>query len=274
MAKRKYAMTEKKVQRYRKEGRGQGSMGTYKPWINIHDFPSLGRVHRISGMTTQRITHLMSDGEGRFFTQCDWLDDVTDIREQFPLNREITYRIAREAGIRHPTTRDGTPYVLTTDFLLIMGDGEDRRVIARTFKQSSDLLNKRVLEKLEIERRYWIEMGVEWGIVTEESLDLVLINNVEAVRAYADLTGLRSSYHGCYKDAGQIIVGLVRDKYETRMRDACHEIDNRLNVVPGTALIAAKHLIAHKHLITDMYDATLFEERLLSLFSINSERLT
>ncbi len=35
MAKSKYDWTQAKFERYIKEGRGQGQINNYKPWINI-----------------------------------------------------------------------------------------------------------------------------------------------------------------------------------------------------------------------------------------------
>ena len=271
MAKRNYQMTEKKIQAYLKEGRGQGSGAEYKPWIYIHDFPSLGRVHRILGMTTGRIHHLVSDGEARYFTQCDWLDDVVDIREQFPLDRDLTYRIAKQAGIKHPVTSDGTPYVFTTDFLLVIGHGENRKLVARTFKQTADLENRRVLEKFEVERRYWEMKGVDWGIVTEDQLNPVLINNVEAVRGFLDLTGFSESRSGMYQDAIAMVAELVKTESEMTLGESCRSIDEVLSANYGTALVAAKHLIAHKQVVTDMYDSQVFEQRPVSAFSLMSE---
>jgi hypothetical protein len=61
----------------------------------------------------------LSDIEWRLFLHLDWCDEVSDIREQFPLDRAITRRIAEELGIRHPTNRTTkTPLVMTTNFLV------------------------------------------------------------------------------------------------------------------------------------------------------------
>ena len=59
------------------------------------------------------------------------------------------------------------PYVLTCDFMITTQSG----LMARTIKLSSDLQNKRTLEKLEIERRYWKEVGIDWKLVTEHEMD-------------------------------------------------------------------------------------------------------
>ena len=45
---------------------------------------------------------------------------------------------------------------------------------ARTIKRKEDILDSRVLEKFEIERRYWKKQDTSWGIVTEEEIDKTL----------------------------------------------------------------------------------------------------
>lgn len=45
MPKRQTGWTEAKISRYIKEGRGQGELALYKPWLTIQDVPSSGRVH-------------------------------------------------------------------------------------------------------------------------------------------------------------------------------------------------------------------------------------
>jgi len=50
---------------------------------------------------------------------------------------------------------------------------------ARTIKMTSELSNVRILEKLEIERRYWQEKGVNWKIVTEREISFQKAKNIE-----------------------------------------------------------------------------------------------
>lgn len=99
MAKRHRTWNEQKYRRYIKEGRGQGTLSAYKPWIMIHDFPSLGRVSRVFGNTMGRIHHLLSNMELSYFYILDWSDKVCDIREQYPLfNIAAVLEIADKAG--------------------------------------------------------------------------------------------------------------------------------------------------------------------------------
>jgi hypothetical protein len=67
MARTKREWTEAKFERYKKEGRGQGTGKDYVPWIKVQDFPSNGRSHRVPGWKTGRIHHLLSDQEKRTF---------------------------------------------------------------------------------------------------------------------------------------------------------------------------------------------------------------
>ena len=145
MAGQRYGFDEQKIERFHKEGRGKGRGAEYKPWLTIHDVPSRGRSHRLQGIKTGRVHHLLSDLECNFFYLLDWSEPVTDIRERFPLEREATRRIAEGLGINHPidvATR--TPLVMTTDFLIDVVRDERLTLMARTVKMSEDLDKPRV----------------------------------------------------------------------------------------------------------------------------------
>ena len=169
MAKHRSKWNSNRYHRLLTEGRGQGTMENYMPWITVHDLASKGVSSRIPGHTTGRIHHTLSSLETMFFYILDHSEKVLDIREQFPLLSVYeTLRIAKNAGIRHP--RDNAsryPYVMTTDFLITTPEG----LTARSIKHSSELSKARVREKLEIERRYWEEKGIEWRIVTENEIN-------------------------------------------------------------------------------------------------------
>lgn len=168
MAKRRRSWNEMTFRKYLRNGRGQGEMSNYKPWICIQDFPSRGTVTRISGYKTGRVHHFMSRYETAFFYLLEWSDSVLDIREQYPLlNLELAVQIANESGIRYPRDNESNfPYVLTCDFMISTEAG----LKARTVKQSAELNRVRTLEKLEIERNYWRTMGIDWKVVTESEI--------------------------------------------------------------------------------------------------------
>ena len=56
---------------------------------------------------------------------------------------------------------------MTTDFLITVGNVIHSDNVARTIKYRDKLESVRVMEKFEIERIYWANHDVDWGIVTE-----------------------------------------------------------------------------------------------------------
>lgn len=179
MAKHRYDWDEKKIQKYLKEGRGKGELSDYKPWLTIHDVSSKGRDTQGVGWKTNRIHQFLSDMEKNYCFYLEWADDVVDIREQFPISRDETLRIAEKKGIKHSIDQKSkTPLMMTTDFLVTIEQNGMRSEIARTVKPSSELEKPRVIEKFEIERTFWQEHGVSWGIVTEKELSKAFAFNM------------------------------------------------------------------------------------------------
>lgn len=187
MAKHIRVWNQSVYERYLREGRGRGDGPGYTPWIRVQDFASRGVVSRVKGRTTGRVHHLMSNNELAYFYLLDWSEHVLDIREQYPLlDLEYAMRVAAEAGIKYPADRaSGYPYVLTCDFMITTAQG----LIARTVKMTSELGNARVLEKLEIERRYWAAHGVDWKIVTEKEISYQRARNIEWLYAAQGFSG-------------------------------------------------------------------------------------
>jgi hypothetical protein len=186
MSKHRRTWNDSIFNKYLREGRGQGVGADYTPWICIQDFPPLGMVSRVSGATTGRIHHLMSNLELSLFYLLDWSDDVIDIREQYPLiDLAHAIEIAENANIRYPyDTKSGFPYVLTSDFYIETAQS----AMIMSVKPSSELGKLRVREKLEIERRYWNKRGVEWSVMTENEINSVKARNIEWLSQARDLS--------------------------------------------------------------------------------------
>lgn len=123
------------------------------------------RKYSVDEALIARVHHFLSDIEVALFYVLDWHDAVSDIREQFPLDREETQEIASRLGAGYPVDRHTrVPLVMTTDFLVDSSiDGSTRRV-AYAVKPSKALAEARTAvrtaEKLEIERHY--RLGKAW----------------------------------------------------------------------------------------------------------------
>lgn len=182
--------TQADIDRYIKQGYGQGEGANYSPWLRVQDVPSRGRSHKVQGKKVDRVHHFLSDVELACFLTLEFSEQVIDIREQFPLfPNEQAFAIARELGIRYPLYR-GTqlPFVITTDFLVTVqaADGT-RRLVARSVKTEADLMPssdlKHTLEKLELEKAIWHARDVQdWKLVTEKTLGATLIKNLVWLR--------------------------------------------------------------------------------------------
>jgi len=258
MARRKYSVDEALIARYRKEGRGTGFGADYLPWLEIGDVPSLGRSHRLRGAKTGRVHHFLSDIEVALFYVLDWQDAVSDIREQFPLDRDETQEIACRHGVGYPVDRHTrVPLVMTTDFLVDFSiEGSTRRV-AYAVKLSKALTEARTAvrtaEKLEIERLYWLGKGVPWGIVTEAEISKPLVRNISWVHSYRDIEGFDNQpYPGYLAEKADLMLMELPSWRDASLRQACQGLDLRFAMQTGTALLLVRHLIASKRLLCDM----------------------
>ncbi|WP_066070803.1 heteromeric transposase endonuclease subunit TnsA [Neobacillus soli] len=250
MAKRKTELTEKKILDMEKEGRGQGEGETYKPWINIQDVPSIGVSTRGKGWKTNRIHQFLSKLERNYFYVVEWNDAVMDIREQYPLIRDDTWIIANEKGIKHPTDpKSQVPIVMTTDFLITIKDSTGTKHVARTIKPSSELENERTIEKFEIERAYWEDRGIDWGIITEKEIPKDMVENVEWLHSsYFEIEDLPAT---TLKTFAQQMKSFIK-KYNTSIIEMVSEFDQTFQLENGMGLEILKHLIARKEVPVDI----------------------
>lgn len=249
MAKRKKHWTEEKIKKYQKEGRGQGEYSEYMPWLKIQDVPSNGNSTRIKGWKTNRQHEFFSNLERDYFFLLDWSEDVQDIRELFPLDREITLSISEQKNIPHPmdpTTK--TPIVMTTDFLITLKDKNKLVTLARTIKPSEVLDNKRVIEKFEIEREYWVRQNVNWGIVTEKEIPNNYVKNIQWLHKFYFLDDKME-----YLFSQQFLKLLITNaKNEQRIIELCNEFDEFYQLDTGSGIIYLKYLLARKLVSIDM----------------------
>lgn len=257
MSKRKRIFSASTFQAWLKEGRGTGTGLSYKPWYTIQDVSSQGVCHRIkSAWTTDRETHLLSNLERDWFFVFDWSPMVIDIREQFPLlPLQETQAIAAECGVKHPCERrtpEKHPVVLTSDFRLTIAGEEHPFDQIRTVKYAKSLNNPRVLEKFEIERRYWERRGVDWGIVTEQDVPNDLVRNIELLHGKRRVSDrLPLSADQLYPIAKRLTDQVSQENLP--LRQATAACDAQFGLANGTALTIAYYLLANRYWEVDMY---------------------
>lgn len=237
----RYTQTEKKYARWVREGRGQGRLMDYLPWLNVQDVSSRGRSHRVLSATNGRVIHLLSDLEFYAFLILDWCCKVIDIREQYPLNRDVTKTIADELNIRHPLASQ-TDMVMTSDILVDQKSAE-QPLIAIQVKPSSELAKPRVKEKLLIEIKYWESLNIPFQIVTEKNFDPIYIENLRWL--HPSRFGQFEPYQN-YQEA-QVYTELLQKFDGQKLTTALAEIDAYRNVVCGYSLGKVRELVARKY---------------------------
>ncbi len=257
MAKRRYSIDEGKISRFLKEGRGQGHGLGYSPWLTVQDISSRGRSSRVHSLKTGREHHLLSDIETAIFFLLDWSDAVTDIREQFPLDRDETRRIAAEIGVRHPVdTQSGVDIVMTTDFLVDIRVGNGSKLLARSAKPASELDDDRTIEKQEIERRYWNAKGTDWGLVTDRDLPAQRIKNLRWLHEMQSLEYMTEPYHGYWQDRCNRFLTCLSQTGGITIKRFIQNLNDSQGFATGEGLTVLRHLAATKVIAFDL-DAPL-----------------
>lgn len=189
-------MTQQRIDRRIKSGRGSGVRESYEPWVKVWDIKSKGVSHLVSGVKIQRTHHLLSNAERDYLTVLERENSIIDIREQYPLLTQAeTQAIANSLNYRHPVYPETqVPVVMTTDFLITYLDSSGEvRLAARSVKYRKEFedagidVRNRMAEKLAIEEKYWSMRDVEWKLVLHENLSRNRIANLTILRTYANI---------------------------------------------------------------------------------------
>jgi hypothetical protein len=253
MAKRRYGWDEKKIARYLKEGRGQGQLESYQPWLTIHDLSSLGRSTRVHSFKTGRDHHLLSDLETDLFFLLEWDQTVVDIREQFPLDREETRRLAREAGVAHPQDPSTqTDIVMTSDVLVDLHTSDGVGQVVCAVKLAIDLDDQRVIEKLELERRYWRAQGTPWYLVTDRDLPAERVKNIRWLHEMYSLDYQIIPHPAYWDDRCERFVEQLHRVHGGLIRDFFGHLETTCGFASGDALTVLRHLAARRVVLIDL----------------------
>lgn len=251
-------MTEAAITKLQREGRGMGKGPTYLPWIHITDFYSQGRTHEPYSHKTRRSHQLLSDGEQHAFVMLEWARDVIDIREQYPLPRDITLEVAQELGVRHqyyPGTH--VPLVMTLDFLATKVVNGEEALEAFSVKGKSELEKPEILARLEVERATCQGLGIPYRLLVKECMPATKVRNLLWIRdAQLDQDAMQP-YGGFFDEhMARMVQDLGGRRFEGTLNDYCSEYDRRYSVDRGTGLRVARMLLSERALTMDLNNPT------------------
>jgi hypothetical protein len=204
------AMTWEKLRRMIDEGYGQGHGELYRPFLQIRRKNSSPKGNQSVGPLPGcvRAFHALTRVERQFGILCRWLGAL-DVREQLPawpfphphplagaigasrfehVHAPGLVQIAAEAGIEHgvfPGT--DVPYVATLDVVLTVATANAPRMVVISCKAGTDLaatpLTSRMIERLELERRYCDAISARYHVAHELALSKDLLSNLEVCGA-------------------------------------------------------------------------------------------
>ncbi|NRG44282.1 TnsA endonuclease N-terminal domain-containing protein [Bacillus sp. CRN 9] len=244
---------ETTINRLLKEKRGQGIGKEYKPWLQVQDIASKGRSTRTLGYTTQRVHHLLSDLQLYYFYLLEFDENVTDIREQYPLLdfHDMNIDVDEELTKKLFDKKTQVPHIFTISFLVTRkaenGEYYDE---ARIIKQSQDLEKNATLQRLELQRRYFEKKGINFGVVTENEIDKQLSRNIGWILNSYDI----QDYPSLTLNLPHLKSDMIQ--YLSNKEDSFQGIFSRFekeNILDeGLGLILFKHLVAHKEVRMDL----------------------
>lgn len=185
-----------------REKRGTGTGANYKPWIKIREINSVGTATTVIDYKNGREVQLLSQGEVWAYYTLRWRDDVEDIREQYPLKRNMVENICDRLGYEYP---NHSRTLMTTDLLVTKTDGS---LVAYSVKVNRNVLQKaRTIQLLDIEKMYWEEQGAVFYMWYKEDANEILVQNImDVVACYDDKSIVDSISALRYKIAHKEIV--------------------------------------------------------------------
>lgn len=270
MTRLRYAFDEARVQRFIAEGRGQGFGADFRPWLQIQDVPSSGRSHRPFGIKSRRVHHLLSDGEWKCFLKFESSPTVGEIQEQFPLDRLETFRIAHRLGLKHPRTLDGTPYVMTLDFLVTEAGPKGSRRVPYTFKYDPETLTPREQELMTITREFCSLQGMELQLLDQRFFDEPFNINYDSVRAYHDISQLVFYEQTNVAGLMQALLAEVAARSDDTLLRACRYFAGAFETTPLVVYQVAMHLVSRGSLRVDLSSTVGLERLPLSAYSLGT----
>jgi hypothetical protein len=166
------------------EKRGTGHGASYIPWIKSREVRGMATTAQTYDWITGRAVQCLSQAE-KYFWYCLRFDAaVIDVREQFPLDPNITIELADSMGIFHPVI-NGEPVVMTTDFFVNYADGTKKAFSVKY--NDSYKTNKRTINKLKLEEAFWELNDIPFEIVVPTVKDKIMaVNLIEVLQYYDD----------------------------------------------------------------------------------------
>lgn len=264
---------EKTIAQLSAEGRGKGTGSSYKPWLTIADLSSQGRSLRVWSNKTGRMHELFSDVEYRLFLCLEWSQDVVDIREQYPLERDITLEIARSLGLPHPYyPGTKTTTVMTVDFLATRIRSGEHCLEAFNAKRDEEAEDEASMAKLEIQRSYFEALDVPHHLVVHSAIPDLQVRNIEWIRDAMLKHGEQEPHPNYFSGLmARMSAELARGAATMPLNEYCSGFEQRHGAEAGTGLRVARMLMQERILAPNLASPDLASEPVNSFIVTGSK---
>lgn len=217
--------------------------------LKVTTFSSKGRATRIYGYKTKKIHHLQSDNQLRLFLLLEWNEMVINIEENVELkDLEIIIDDLGNLRLDKFTDKDsGSLYEMHTNFLITVKKNNEESQVAISVKSLSELERRTVIEKMEIERRYWEKKAIPFYVVTEKEINKQLVDNIKWVREALLDKGIVNK-----KELAEKLYYFLQENKEKELRIILSEFDGYNELNSGTALFIFRFLLGSKEIEVNM----------------------
>ena len=127
------------------------------------------------------------------------------------------------------------------------------------------------MEKFDIERVYWELRGVDWGIVTENEIDLIYAANIEIVHYYYWIDKLHPlTQESILHIEAMLTPKVIRENLP--LKNLTNDCDKQLGLSPGTSSKVVLHLIANRRWQVDMSKPINLHKRMTLVSAQNTSQ--
>ena len=255
-----------------KNGCGQGEKEGYAGWLSISDFSSIGsNRERIPGNIIQRPYHLKGEPEQDIpaLRRIELHHGVHDIKEYFPIKREITLAIADNLEMTHPCYPETKiPEVLCITFLVSIKNNSSVRKVAVMVCRSHKLEQKAFLEKIEIIRLACSKsLNCSFKIITEKEIDKEISFGIDWAN---DVYHINPDHFPGVKipKIKSAILKQLSSYPQLSINEYCKMVEGNERVPSGVVKTIMRSMIANNELKYDFFARKLSEHTMLSDLSI------
>lgn len=250
-----------------RDGRGQGHGDRYQPWLWIRRKNTSSKGNQVTDSLPgyRRASHFLARVEWHVGLLCLYLG-ARDVREQFPLwpvahphplndlflmsglvrpQHRGLLDIAREAGIEHGSEVGfpDVPYVATLDLAVTLAVGQAVRLVGVSLKPLGDVLEAepldRMLERLELERRYFAESGDRYVIADQSLLGRYTGGNLETFSAAQQLP----AHLSCLTLVNDFSAHLVEVAKQATISEAINHVGGEMRLASFDANLLWRHAV-------------------------------